>query len=598
MSQGAQVGTGSLAGPESPLQPGAQVAFIHRRPSPPNLGDHLCSPKHYFAFETAGETDSVAIIGGGTYNDLGVAAATSSDRRVKVLWGVGRSIPFGKKLGKPVDRDAVARQFVRVSVRDPEWADDDYQLVPCPSVFHPICDQPPGNGTGLFLNANPKTSGEQVEDLLRSCSSRFPGLITGTNADGEVDFLRLFSLTERVITNSYHVGYWSLLSGRALLLIGYSSKFASLMSLFGGSRADVIAYRKGEGAGLSRAIDEAMRDGTGFRVADAGARKQEFRERNDRFAAELVRSGLFKSVRPVSRHAALAVSEARRLKGRRDWSGVRTILSRLTGRSMNLSAQGFKLLVEAHQRHADLAPALECARAAAAVHPDRPELDAARQAVEATGAEIQALREFCESLRSEDCIVFGSAPDPQFGEAGFRGEKLVCCNGSAATLNSLFRLEPDFSFIHSHVLARDTESDRDVRHALRRVERLGKTVVLKEPQHRTDPDAILSKSAEVLRFGWSYRFYVLKTLLDTSIPYLDISTGAFSVAACLLAGARSVKLVGMSLAQAGHSYNVKGRYRNHVASDAALYALLAARGYPITASDPSIAMICVNKLQR
>lgn len=81
-------------------------------------------------------------------------------------------------------------------------------------------------------------------------------------------------------------------------------------------------------------------------------------------------------------------------------------------------------------------------------------------------------------------------------------------------------------------------------------------------------------------------------LLDTPLPLLDFSTGAFAVLAALYAGASEVRLVGFSLTSKGHSYNGNERYRNHVSSDAALYALLSAKGYGIVSDVPEIAMIC------
>lgn len=46
------------------------IRFFHHNPPRGNLGDYLCSPRHYFEF-VASESP-LNIIGGGVYVDMGV----------------------------------------------------------------------------------------------------------------------------------------------------------------------------------------------------------------------------------------------------------------------------------------------------------------------------------------------------------------------------------------------------------------------------------------------------------------------------------------------------------------------------------------------
>ncbi len=202
---------------------------------------------------------------------------------------------------------------------------------------------------------------------------------------------------------------------------------------------------------------------------------------------------------------------------------------------------------------------------------------------------MRDLSDYLRDVRDKDCIVFGSAPDPTFVE-DHKGQKIICCNGSAFSLKN-FGFEPDFSFIHGHAMVRDNPADADVREVLAKVEKLGRVVFLDEPQYEYPLDVLGSKAEATFSFPWDDRYRVFSKLVDFSSSSLDISTGAFSVAALCLAGAKSVTLVGISFAKKGHSYNSNNRYRNHVSSDAILYGLLSISGYQIAATDKSVNMI-------
>lgn len=204
------------------------------------------------------------------------------------------------------------------------------------------------------------------------------------------------------------------------------------------------------------------------------------------------------------------------------------------------------------------------------------------------------LYEFCRLLRDRDCVVVGSAPDPDF--SNYTRQPIVCCNGSAASLRRALDRSPDYTFMHCHALGRQSASDQEVRAAIGQVGNLGSTIIFDDPHYPYSATLLSSLSREMMSFDWSRRHEIVSELLGASLPFLNCSTGAMTVASVLRAGARSVELVGFSLAQKGHSYNDKGRYRNHVRSDAALFALLGQAGYNISSSETSVSMILNEKL--
>lgn len=68
------------------------IRFFHHNPPRGNIGDYLCSPRHYFEFDPA--ISGLNIIGGGVYVDMGVRFIKKHglDPAHTILWGVGESI--------------------------------------------------------------------------------------------------------------------------------------------------------------------------------------------------------------------------------------------------------------------------------------------------------------------------------------------------------------------------------------------------------------------------------------------------------------------------------------------------------------------------
>ncbi len=202
---------------------------------------------------------------------------------------------------------------------------------------------------------------------------------------------------------------------------------------------------------------------------------------------------------------------------------------------------------------------------------------------------ILALAKF-SGIRGKDCVIFGSAPSPLIGDIRLE-QPIICCNGSSLTLQNNLGRPPALSFVHSHVFARDNPADVEVRDALSAVKNIGRLVVLHEDYYDYDTEITRGRSEDEMRLAWGLRYSMLERLLGANLPFLDMSTGAFTVLAALSCGAKSVHLIGFSLISKGHSYNPNGRHRNHIRSDAAIYALLGQRGHRITSSDPSVSSI-------
>jgi len=205
------------------------------------------------------------------------------------------------------------------------------------------------------------------------------------------------------------------------------------------------------------------------------------------------------------------------------------------------------------------------------------------------------LHDYCASLRGRHCIIFGSAPEPDL--SSYDGQPIVCCNGSAVSLKRLLGRAPDYTFMHCHVLARSNPSDAAVREALTSVASIGKVVLFDDPHYAYATDLLAPLASDIAKFDWLSRYQMLDDLLGAPLPFLDLSSGAMTAALALRHGAASAELVGFSLGRKGHSYNPKEQYRNHVRSDAALFALLAQIGHDLRCREPSVAMILTRKIE-
>jgi hypothetical protein len=269
------------------------VHFLHKTPALPNLGDELCTPKNYFDFSS---NVLALIVGGGAFNGLGRKRARAVNADVRVAWGIGQSWQFGKP-ERALNARAISRVYDLASTRDPAYAGGDIILMPCVSVLNPLVDLPPGTSQGLFLNHDEIASGKQTEDIQEQFARL--GVVTAVNSLPAAEFARRFSRTREITTNSYHVAYWSLLSGRSVRLLGYSTKFLNLLALFDLPADALVRYERGNAVDLAQVISKAL-DRPAIAVADPRATLQRFRAMNLQFAASLARFGITARPRAAS----------------------------------------------------------------------------------------------------------------------------------------------------------------------------------------------------------------------------------------------------------------------------------------------------------
>jgi hypothetical protein len=286
-----------LAGQDGHPAATSPVSFLHYRTSVFNLGDYLSSPRHYLRFVPRAGGRPVAVIGGGVFGRYerirGPGEPIDLDNRARVAWGVGLSLK-GED-GGGVERLAeMARSFDAVSTRDPDHVSDMVPFCPCSSVLNRIVDIPPGEHTGVLLNFDPRASGRNPLAMLAT----FRDVVTGVNAVSERDFRRYFARCGRVVTNSYHTAFWGLLSGRAVSIVGFSSKYDSIRSMFNLPVAP-RRYAMGDAESLRAAIAAALAENSFVSLDDATAWRERFRDLNRRYADRLVAAGLFERIEPV-----------------------------------------------------------------------------------------------------------------------------------------------------------------------------------------------------------------------------------------------------------------------------------------------------------
>lgn len=273
-----------------------RIRFLHKRPKVINLGDMVCSPRYYFRFRAA--VSGVTVLGGGAYGRCGVPEATQLgvDFGRAVAWGIGRSIKQG--VASPID----SLPYRIWGLRDRDGVSRDDHFLPCVSCLHEMLDAPiEGDGTLLFLNADERVTAPEAHGAIRAMSGK-GGWSVAFNNCSERRFFGAWRGASRVITNSYHCAYWSLLTGREVCIVGYSSKFSSVLTSVGLGASTLRWYKRGAADELIGELDDVRRKSGGARLTNADQVKGEFRQRNIEFAQRLVRAGLMEAVVPQSNH--------------------------------------------------------------------------------------------------------------------------------------------------------------------------------------------------------------------------------------------------------------------------------------------------------
>lgn len=258
-----------------------------------NIGDFLCTPKHYFNFklrpEKSNNLQDTLIIGGGTYNrSFGLNYINKYSKPINIGWGLGVTINKNNPHQVNNIREVISEAlniYDICSTRDNDiikW-NEKLLFVPCVSVMNDIIELPAGNKTGIFLNADKKrTNADTIKRYNHFESER---LIFCTNAIDELEFRHFFSQTNKIITNSYHVAYWGLLSGRSVAITGYSSKFSSLIKLFNLDESMLLHYNKSDLTKIDNNISAFLKNGDYYQqLVNHRDYISEFRNRNIKFA--------------------------------------------------------------------------------------------------------------------------------------------------------------------------------------------------------------------------------------------------------------------------------------------------------------------------
>lgn len=262
------------------------IRFFRNEPYIHNIGDLLCCPAYYFSFGAHNIEGNwfkplrakYTVLGGGAFKNFGLGIV--EDQSSVVAWGLGSSIHGLDSNVARIDE----LPYGNWGVRDIDSIQDDSRFVPCVSCLHEMLDSPPGKELLVFLNRNSEITKDQ---------SLFVSANVYTNALNEKQFSDVWLKSGSVITNSYHVAYWSLLSGRKVSLIGYSSKFRSLYKALGLPLEMIIPFTPQEDGSLGKLIQSEVKLGqNAVFLPDHKVFLEDYRRRNICFAEKSHAMGL------------------------------------------------------------------------------------------------------------------------------------------------------------------------------------------------------------------------------------------------------------------------------------------------------------------
>lgn len=224
-------------------QENQSVINIHRMDTR-NVGDYYCAPHHYFEklkntsvdiFDYKKENQeirnvfiektckhSIIVGGGGLLNRSGFQrqmklfeSLTEKGKKI-VLWGVGHNEKHPKTFGKVKNYNVDISKFGLVGTRDRSMPGE---FVPCVSCLHPIFDKPHQETQEFGIVFHKDTL--KKPKILR----KFHNLPTSSNTTDLETLTTFIGASNKIVTDSYHVMYWSMLLGKKVVVIPNSSKF-------------------------------------------------------------------------------------------------------------------------------------------------------------------------------------------------------------------------------------------------------------------------------------------------------------------------------------------------------------------------------------
>ncbi|SEA10582.1 hypothetical protein SAMN05660420_01228 [Desulfuromusa kysingii] len=260
------------------------ITFIHHNPDRGNIGDYLCSPRHYFKFHNP--IKDLHIIGGGVFVGLAIDKIRRNNISFEksVLWGAGQSLRNFNQQTKSIDD----LPYLDWAIRDKKYVLSEKNFVPCCSCLHQMLETPVStHKTLLFLNADPKVTSSATIDFCNQIAMSKGWEILFNNCT-ETDIVNSLKYCDHIVTNSYHGSYWGLLSGRKVTMMGYSSKFISLLDLFNFSDKNLIQISRGEASTLIEALEEINDETKAIQLANSVGYLKTFRNLNISFADRLI----------------------------------------------------------------------------------------------------------------------------------------------------------------------------------------------------------------------------------------------------------------------------------------------------------------------
>lgn len=266
--------------------------FVHHKPLVFNVGDFLCTPKHYFKFYS---DKRIVFIGGGVFYSYGIKRIDKYKDTKKVAWGIGSSFDLDTN-NRMTDENKtyIMQTYDLYGTRDLDACFDGIDFLPCVSVFNNVTDIEKGDKTGVFLNFDSSITTQKVyEDICTYCKEN--NLLLGTNNLNEMEFKKQFARMDKIVTNSYHVAYWGLLSGREIILIGYSSKFRNLLKMFNINSNKLFEYRRGDPDELLKVFYKALEKQEFIGLINPEDYKDKFRQCNFEFAKKLKKLNIIQS---------------------------------------------------------------------------------------------------------------------------------------------------------------------------------------------------------------------------------------------------------------------------------------------------------------
>ncbi len=224
-------------------QQNSGVINLHRLDTR-NVGDLYCAPYHYFPelkgsavdiFDYKSEdkavlqefidrtvSSSIILGGGGLLNRGGfvkqvkMVEALGSKGKKTVIWGAGHNEKSPARYGKVTSYNVDVTNFGLVGTRDynmpGEW-------IPCVSCMHPLFGETfeETHEVGIIFH----------KDTLRrpDITGKFRDFPTSSNSTDMQELIGFIGSCNKIVTDSYHTMYWSMLMGKKVVTIPNSSKF-------------------------------------------------------------------------------------------------------------------------------------------------------------------------------------------------------------------------------------------------------------------------------------------------------------------------------------------------------------------------------------